>query len=78
MSLFFGHSRHPGGRAPALLWNTVDRLDPFVPMIDGVCYGFAAHTEGQLYTGHVEIVAGNVIPGAVCWAMFRTGYRLRP
>ena len=37
----------------------------------------ASGAKGWLIIGFAVIVVGNLIPGAVCWATFRTGYRLR-
>lgn len=41
-------------------------------------HGFTGHAEAPLLIGYGVMVAGNVILGAICWALFRAGYRLRP
>jgi ABC-type multidrug transport system permease subunit len=69
---FYSIERLPGA------WNTAARLDPFFYMIDGFRYGFTGHAEAPLAIGYAIMVAGNLGLGAVCWALFKTGYRLRP
>ncbi len=69
---FYSIDRLPGA------WNTAARMDPFFYLIDGFRYGFTGHAEAPLAVGYGVIVAGNVVLGAVCWLMFRAGYRLRP
>ena len=69
---FYSIERLPGA------WNTAARLDPFFYMIDGFRYGFTGHAEAPLAIGYAIMVVGNLGLGTVYWAMFKTGYRLRP
>lgn len=69
---FYSIERLPGA------WNTAARLDPFFYMIDGFRYGFTGHAEAPLVIGYAIMVAGILGLGTICWAMFKTGYRLRP
>ena len=69
---FYSIDRLPGA------WNTAAHLNPFFYLIDGLRYGFIGQAESSLEIGYAISVGGNVVLGAVCWALFKTGYRLRP
>ena len=69
---FYSIERLPGA------WNTAARLNPFFYMIDGLRYGFTGHAEASLVIGYAIMVLGTLGLGAICWVMFKTGYRLRP
>ncbi|MBT3791810.1 MAG: ABC transporter permease [Rhodospirillales bacterium] len=68
---FYSIDRLPG------LWHVAARLNPFFYMIDGFRYGFTGHAEAPLYIGYGIMIVGNIGLGLICWAMFRSGYRLR-
>ncbi|MBK1666271.1 multidrug ABC transporter permease [Rhodospirillum rubrum] len=52
-------------------------LNPFFYMIDGFRFGFIGHDQAMPITGLVVVGGFNVVLAAVCWQMFRTGYKLK-
>jgi ABC-2 type transport system permease protein len=51
--------------------------NPFFYLIDGFRYGFIGHAEGSLALGAAMTAALTLALGAVCYAMFRTGYKIK-
>lgn len=56
---------------------TLSHLNPFFYLIDGLRYGYIGHAEGSLAVGMALTVALNVVLGAACWWIFKTGWRLK-
>ncbi|MEX2449478.1 MAG: ABC transporter permease [Rhodospirillales bacterium] len=52
-------------------------LNPFFYMIDGFRYGFIGHADGSLTAGIVVLSGFNLALWAVCYRMFKTGYKLK-
>jgi ABC-2 type transport system permease protein len=52
-------------------------LNPFFYMIDGFRYGFIGHADGSLTAGIVVLLGFNLALWAVCYRMFKTGYKLK-
>ena len=53
------------------------KFNPFFYLIDGFRYGFIGRAEGSLAVG-VALTAGIVLVfGAICFWMFRTGYKIK-
>jgi ABC-2 type transport system permease protein len=46
-------------------------------MIDGFRYGFTGHAEGNLLFGAVFSLALTLVLCAACWALLRSGYKLK-
>jgi ABC-2 type transport system permease protein len=58
-------------------FQTISHLNPMFYMIDGFRYGFIGFADGSIAVG---VVATGVLTAALavwCWALFRTGYRLK-
>jgi ABC-2 type transport system permease protein len=68
---FYSVDRLPEG------WRFVAHLNPFFYVIDGFRYGFIGHAEGSLAAGAAMTAALTFALGGVCYAMFRTGYRIK-
>ena len=58
-------------------WHRLALFNPFFYMIDGFRYGFLGHTDGGLATGVAVMLIANTALAAACYAIFRTGWRLR-
>lgn len=58
-------------------FQTISHGNPFFHMIDGFRYGFTGHAEGNLAAGALYILALTLILCAACWALFRSGYKLK-
>ena len=58
-------------------FRSISHLNPFFYMIDGFRYGFTGQLDGSLAVGVAFTLILNVILAIGCWALFKTGYRLR-
>ena len=58
-------------------FRSASRFNPFFYLIDGFRYGFIGHAEGSLAVGASLTAALTVALGAVCYGMFRTGYKIK-
>ena len=58
-------------------FRSISQYNPFFYLIDGFRYGFIGVADGSLTVGVVLTLALNLILAFGCWALFRTGYRLR-
>ncbi len=56
---------------------TVTHFNPFFYIIDGFRYGFTGQADGNVIIGLAVVAAANLCTIAGCYAMFRTGYKLR-
>jgi ABC-2 type transport system permease protein len=56
---------------------TISHGNPFFHMIDGFRYGFTGHAEGDLLMGAVFALALTLALCTTCWALFRSGYKLK-
>lgn len=52
-------------------------LNPFFYMIDGFRYGFLGHESAMPITGLLVVGGFNVILAVACWALIRSGYKLK-
>ncbi|MDH5189231.1 MAG: ABC transporter permease [Rhodospirillaceae bacterium] len=52
-------------------------FNPFFYMIDGFRYGFIGYSDASLTTGMVVVALMDLALWIACWAMFKTGYRLK-
>ena len=59
-------------------WHLLAQWDPFFYMIDGFRYGFIGHADGSLAVGLAVLAGINLALFALCYWMFRSGYKLRP
>jgi ABC-2 type transport system permease protein len=58
-------------------FRSFSKVNPFFYLIDGFRYGFIGHAEGSLAIG-AAMTAGLILAlGAVCYGMFRTGYKIK-
>ena len=58
-------------------FRSVSHFNPFFYLIDGFRYGFIGHAESNLAIGAVGSAVLMVAMGAVCWLVFRSGWRLK-
>ncbi len=58
-------------------FQTLSHYNPFFYLIDGLRYGYIGHAEGSLAVGVALTVGLNVVLFATCWALFKTGWRLK-
>jgi ABC-2 type transport system permease protein len=58
-------------------FDTVSRFNPFFYMIDGFRYGFIGHADGSLLIGALYTGGLTLALAIGCWAIFRSGWRLK-
>ena len=58
-------------------FRTFSKFNPIFYLIDGFRYGFIGHAEGSLAVGAGMTAALVLALGWVCFAMFRTGYKIK-
>jgi ABC-2 type transport system permease protein len=56
---------------------TITHWNPVFYMIDGVRYGFTGHADGSLLIGAIYVGALAVIGLWACWALFRSGWKMK-
>lgn len=56
----------------------IAQLNPFFYMIDGFRYGFIGHADASLSVGLWVVFIVNVGLWAICYRMFKRGYKLKP
>ena len=56
---------------------TISHFNPFFHLIDGFRYGFTGHAEGDLVVGALYTLALTAALCIACWAMLRSGYKLK-
>jgi ABC-2 type transport system permease protein len=59
-------------------WYNAAHLNPFFFMIDGFRWGMTGHTDGDVLIGGVALGATGAALWALCYALLRRGYRLKP
>lgn len=67
---------YPIGRLPEP-FVTISHFNPFFHIIDGFRYGFTGHAEGDLMLGGLFCLALTLGLCGWCWALFRSGYKLK-
>jgi ABC-2 type transport system permease protein len=58
-------------------FQSISHANPFFHMIDGFRYGFTGNAEGNLLFGGLYTFALTIGLCAACWALFRSGYKLK-
>ena len=58
-------------------FRSFSHVNPFFYLIDGFRYGFIGHAEGSLTIGVVLTAALTLALGGICYAMFKTGYKIK-
>jgi ABC-2 type transport system permease protein len=58
-------------------FNSISHFNPFFHLIDGFRSGFTGHAEGNLVLGALYTLALTLTLCVTCWAMFRSGYKLK-
>ena len=58
-------------------FRTASHFNPFFYLIDGFRYGFIGHADGSIAIGMAATAALSVGLFLWCWALFRSGYRLK-
>lgn len=59
------------------IWQGVAHLDPFFYMIDGFRYGFIGQADAPVSLGMTVLTVLNILLCALCYRMFKSGYRLK-
>jgi ABC-2 type transport system permease protein len=67
---------YPIGRLPEP-FVSISHGNPFFHLIDGFRYGFTGHAEGDLTFGALYTLAITLALCWACWALFRSGYKLK-
>lgn len=68
---FYSIDRLPG------FWRDLAEFNPFFYMIDGFRSGFVGISDAPILTGIIVITSLNALLWAVCYEMFRRGYKLK-
>jgi len=58
-------------------WRTISHYNPIFSLIDGFRYGFIGHADAPLALGAAVTGALALVLCWACWAMLKSGYRLR-
>ncbi len=58
-------------------FHSISHFNPFFHLIDGFRYGFTGHAEGGLLAGALYTLVLTLALCAGCWALFRSGYKLK-
>jgi len=58
-------------------FHTITLFNPVFYIIDGFRYGFIGQADGSLLTGVLVLGGLNIVLGAVCYAVLRSGWRLK-
>ncbi len=58
-------------------FHSISHANPFFHMIDGFRYGFTGHGEGNMAFGALYTLALTLALCWACWALFRSGYKLK-
>jgi ABC-2 type transport system permease protein len=58
-------------------FRTGSQFNPFFYLIDGFRYGFLGEADGSIAVGTAYAGVLAVLLGVWCWALFKTGYRLK-
>mgnify|MGYP000008687974 CR=1 FL=1 len=58
-------------------FRSISHFNPFFYLIDGFRYGFIGHAESNLAVGVIGSAALMAGLGAICWLVFRSGWRLK-
>jgi len=58
-------------------FRSITHFNPVFYLIDGFRYGFIGHSDGSVLMGAVYTGALTLILAAWCWAIFRSGWRLK-
>lgn len=58
-------------------FRTISHFNPFFYLIDGFRYGFIGHAEGDLTIGIAMSAVLTLLMAWACWAVFRSGWRLK-
>jgi ABC-2 type transport system permease protein len=56
---------------------TFSHYNPVFSLIDGFRYGFIGHHDAPLWTGAIITGVLALVLSYACWAMIKSGYRLR-
>lgn len=58
-------------------FHTISHYNPMFYMIDGFRYGFIGFADGSIVIGVAVTGLPTAVLGALCWGLFRIGYRLK-
>lgn len=58
-------------------WLTLSLYNPFFYIIDGFRYSVIGQSDADPVTGAIVLVILNVLMAALCWTLFKRGYKLK-
>jgi ABC-2 type transport system permease protein len=61
----------------APLFRTISHLNPFFYVISGFRYGFLAEADSPIWVGAIGLLLLNLLLWAVCYALLRTGWKIK-
>lgn len=56
---------------------TISHYNPFFYLIDGLRFGFTGQADGSIEIGALFVIVVNILLLAICYWMFRTGYKIK-
>jgi ABC-2 type transport system permease protein len=59
------------------LFRTISHFNPFFYVISGFRYGFLAEADSPILFGALLLLAINLVLGALCYALLRSGWKLK-
>ena len=73
---FLSGTFFPITRFPDIL-QSVSHFNPFFYLIDGLRFGFTGQSTGSVEIGVAFVIVINAVLLAICYAMFKTGYKIK-
>jgi ABC-2 type transport system permease protein len=73
---FLSGTFFPITRFPEIL-QTVSHFNPFFYLIDGLRFGFTGQSDGSIEIGVGLVIIVNAVLWAICYAMFKIGYKIK-
>jgi len=60
------------------LFRTISHFNPFFYVISGFRYGFLGVSDSPIFFGALMLLAINLALAAACYALLRSGWKLKP
>lgn len=73
---FLSGSFFPIARFPGTL-QTISHYNPFFYLIDGLRFGFTGQADSSIEIGIGVVIGVNIVLWAICYWMFRSGYKIK-
>jgi ABC-2 type transport system permease protein len=59
------------------VFRAISHANPFFYIISGFRYGFLGDSDSPIFLGAVIVVAINLVLGSACYALLRSGWKLK-